>query len=132
MAKGKKTGGRDFVKGDKRCNRKGAPKLPPDIKEVKKLTTESYIELISYYINKPVYRLDSIYRDKETPILDKIIIRILIEAVKKGDISRLESMISRLIGKVPDKLDHTTNGEKIDQINVVLVDSDGSKTPINT
>jgi hypothetical protein len=104
MARGKKTGGRDFTKGQV-TNPKGRPKIPDDVKQARKLTT---LQLITTF-NKLIYMTDTDlkahYQDSKTPVFERIVCKVLHLAEMKGDHYRLDFVLDRLIGKVTDKVE---------------------------
>ena len=101
MAIGKKTGGRDFKPGNP-GRPKGTPSLPKRIKEMNRAKIES---LLRKYLSMTFEELGETAKDKKTSAIDLMIIKIITESIKKGDQTRLNFILDRMIGRVTDKLD---------------------------
>ncbi len=108
MAKGRKTGGRNYTPGTS-GNPGGLSKLPKDIREIKQLTEREFTLLMVKYMDTPVKKLKLHYQAMELPGKDLMIISVIYMAVKFGDYKRVEFLLNRLIGKVKDQVDHTVN-----------------------
>lgn len=104
MAKGKKTGGKDFTKGDLRA---GRPRTSDEHKLLRKLTRAEMEATLNRYILLPIDKLQSVIEDRTLPVLDHWVCRILLMGIKEGDDKRLTFMFDRLIGKVKDNIEHT-------------------------
>jgi len=104
--------GRPFLPGVS-GNPNGRPKLPPEIKEAIKMTRAQFAELLVKYLGLSLLELSEVNKKLDTPALDKIVIAIISNAIKKGDQQRLDFLINRIIGKVKEQVDHTSNGNTI-------------------
>lgn len=107
MAKGKKTGGRDFKPGQS-GNLNGGPGLPKDIRDARKLGQVELERTINRLIYLTGSELAALIAEPLTPMFDKIIAQILQQAADKGDQARLEFVLARTLGKIPDKLEVKT------------------------
>lgn len=103
MAKGKKTGGKDFKPG----HGMGRPKLPEEIKQASNLTLAESRAKLSKFLYLTMDELEAVLRDKSMPVMDMWIARIALMGLKAGDYQRLNFMFDRLIGKVKDQVDLT-------------------------
>ncbi len=104
MAKGKKTGGRNFVPGVV-TNPNGRPKIPPEVKTLRKLTTESLAEIGDLILQGDKPRLHEIANSLTEPAIRVAYAKATINAMVKGDLSTLELILNRVVGKVKDKVD---------------------------
>ena len=95
-----------FKKGDPRINRTGKNKQPKEIREIKKLTNQELIVTVNKYLYCTVDELKEAFEDKTTPVLDKMVISVMRKGIMQGDERKMEYIIGRLIGKVPDKIKH--------------------------
>jgi len=98
MARGRKTGGKDFEKGHK--GGPGKPPTPPDIRASRALTREEF-ERVAYrllFINQQEFQ--TIVKNAETPMFDLMMAAVIHKAVVEGDERRMDFLLSRLIGKV--------------------------------
>lgn len=102
MPKGK----RGFSKGDPNINRKGAPKLLPELLETRKLTQAKLELLINKYLDYELGELKSMWLDEEAryklPAIEAIILKIIYDAVAKGDTIRFDFVLNRTIGKIKE------------------------------
>lgn len=101
MAKGKKTGGRDFQPGHKLA--KGAPKLPDWVKEARRLTTEKFVDALHALCDLPTETVKQIAEDESLPVKSSIMANWL-SAARHNDKDR-QSLFDRLFGKVTDKVE---------------------------
>lgn len=102
MAKGKKTGGKDFTKGDPRA---GRPSHPPDIKAASNLSMAEARAKLTEYLKLTMPELEAAMKDRTKQAMDLWIIRIVLLGIKNGDHIRLNFMFDRLIGKVTEKVE---------------------------
>lgn len=107
MAKGKKTGGRDFKPGWEGGN--GRPRVPEDIKEARKITTIEVERILTELMSMSPSELVQIKQNPKSTMLELMIHSILVNAVNKGDQQRLDFLLQRLIGKVKEKIDIEIN-----------------------
>jgi hypothetical protein len=112
MAKGCKTGGKDFVKGVV-TNPKGRPKVSSQLKEIKQLNATRLAELLNEFINMDKEALIAKSKNPSTTVFELIICSILKNAYDKGDQQRINFILDRLVGKVKDQVEHSGDGFKI-------------------
>lgn len=106
MARGKKTGGRDFGPDNPPPKSPGAPKLPKEIRDLRKLTVEQVEEIISTLLTANHDTLDEIRKDPNAPFLKRIIVNILYKTFSTGNMGQLDLLLNRVIGKVQEKIRH--------------------------
>lgn len=112
MAKGFKTGGRNFEKGNP-----GGPGRPNrKITEIRKINKYVIDELLHKYSYMPFSELPAVVKDKETNALEALIASVYFHGVKNGDQLRLNFLLDRLIGKVKDEVDHNVKVDLHTQI----------------
>jgi hypothetical protein len=103
MARGKKTGGRNFKPGVV-TNPNGRPPLPPELKELR-AQRQTDLELSIYkYTNMSLDELKKEFAKPEKSAIDLLVMKCLIKAIEKGDFSWVEPMLVRSHGKVTDKI----------------------------
>lgn len=101
MGKRKKTGGRNFLPGQ--CpNPNGRPKMPPELKEAKKLTQTQIEIALTQFLAMDDKQLRAIIKDPKSTRLQAIIASIVDKAIKIGDQQRLDFLLNRIIGKVKE------------------------------
>jgi len=86
-------------------NPKGRPKLPEDVLESRKQNTVSVARILNKFMNMNIEELKLLMNDKKTQNLELMIGRIIIEAIKTGDYTRLNFILDRSIGKIVDKME---------------------------
>lgn len=101
---------RTSVKPGQILNPKGRPSGTSHIpKEVKQYNSKIISEIMSKYITMDAAELEKIISDKSLPVIDIIIARILATSIQKSDSIRFNFILERMIGKVPDRIDHTSS-----------------------
>lgn len=103
MAKGNKTGGRDFKHGQIN-NPAGRPPTPEYLKTARKLTKVRFEGILHKYLDHNKDELAKVLKDPETKAIDLCVIKILHEAIIRGDQRRLEFILDRLLGKVVEPI----------------------------
>lgn len=107
MAKGKKTGGKDFPKGVS-GNPKGSPGLPKDLRDARRLGQLELERAINRLIYLSRAELRAVIENPDTPMFDITIASIIAQAAQKGDQQRLDFILTRVIGRVKDQIEITT------------------------
>jgi hypothetical protein len=106
MAKGKKTGGRDFQPGQV-TNPNGRPKVPDDIRETRKLDQFELERMMNRFLDLTADELTSEIKSGKLKGKELIIATIISKAIVFGDQKRFEFILNRLIGKVTENIKHT-------------------------
>ncbi len=125
MAKGKKTGGKDFTAGQ--AGGPGRPILPIDIKQARELNKESLERLLNRYIYMTPGEIGASLSNANTPYIDRIVAQILMQAAEKGDHQRLDFILTRLVGKVKEQVEVTGTTSHF-----IISRPDGSKVEMGT
>lgn len=99
MAKGRKTGGKDFTKGKTKTG--GAVAASPDIKAARQLTKQQFLDIMTEYLSMQRSTLERLAKDKTKPVLHVIIGNIALRAIDQGDEKALQFFMDRLVGPVP-------------------------------
>lgn len=103
MAKGFKTGGRNFKPGQS-GNPKGGPGLPGDLRQAKKLNRIEMERLLNKYLWITPGETKSIENDPTTSNMEQLVASIVNKAIECGDHARLDFLLNRLIGRVKDEI----------------------------
>jgi hypothetical protein len=120
--KGRKTGGRDFRPGES-GNPRGRPKMPKEVKAIRKLSQESVELLLNKYLSMKFKDLKELIETQESDSADMLVATVIYKGITKGDHYRLDFLLNRLIGKVTDKVEvkvpratviHRPNGEQVE------------------
>lgn len=95
---GRKTGGKDWVKG--KPGGPGRPALSPGTKQLIKLNHEHISKLISEIQGLPTDELVRIAKDPKSQGLQAAFASVMFHAIKHGDMGRLDKLLDRGAGKV--------------------------------
>ncbi len=106
MAKGKKSGGKDFKPGVS-GNENGRPPLDPAVKQFKKLTQDIIDEVGFLVLDGDKVGLAKIIADPQASTLKRWIAQVAETGIKLGDMDSLDKLLNRLLGKAPQKLEHS-------------------------
>lgn len=102
MVQGRKTGGKDWVKGQS-GNPNGRPPGPGAPKAIKKLTHGRLMQIMFKYMDYTIPELKAAAEDIEkTPAIEQMILNIIWESIRKKDPQRAEFLLNRTLGKVKD------------------------------
>ncbi len=102
MARGKKTGGRDFLPGNS-GNPNGGPPTP-DVREARKANKEQLTLILTKQLVMTRSELQALAANKDTPSMELLVASILSRAINTGDYSRATFLFDRAFGKVTDKI----------------------------
>lgn len=103
MAKGKKTGGRDFKLGHPPMG--GRPRVPEDLKLSRVSNRIEFERALNKYTRMTGPEINEAIRSLSIPITELITAKILAKAFNEGDQRRFEFILDRLIGKPTDMPD---------------------------
>lgn len=127
MAKGKKTGGRNFEPGNK-ANPKGGGAISPITRAIRKITKEHLEDIADLILDSNLEGLKALASDPNASVLKVWIAKAAAEGIRKGDIYSLESLLNRLLGKPKERVElsgpdggamemkHTPVNERIKQL----------------
>ena len=98
IAKGFKSGGRDFKPGQS-GNPKGGPGLPQHVRDARKLTATIFAQLGTDLIYATAEDLQKVLDDDSKSMIEKIVARILLTSLVESDQARVGFMLDRILGK---------------------------------
>ena len=107
MAKVKKTGGNNFKPGNRLGN--GRPQIPEDLKEIKNLEKDVFKKTISKFLDMDVENLKEFLdqiKTQKVKVFDAYIASMIAKGMQTQDISIMEWLATRSVGKVKDEVDH--------------------------
>lgn len=96
-----KTGGRDFEPGNNYS--RGRPRLPPEVKEARKLTAAELIKELTLRLRSTRDDISKLINSPDTPMLSVIVCRIILQAGDLGNIPSIELVLNRILGKTLTK-----------------------------
>ncbi len=85
-------------------NPNGRPALTAVQRELRKLTLETYREVIELALTGNLDALRALIKNPDTPAIQVGVASSILTAIKKGDASVLERFAARLVGKIPDEI----------------------------
>jgi hypothetical protein len=112
MAKGFKTGGRDFKKGHNAPG-PGRPAVSKELQATRQLNSSELVRILNELVHADKETLITKTKDPKTTVFELIICSILKNAYDKGDQQRINFILDRLVGKVKDQVEHSGDGFKI-------------------
>lgn len=86
---------------------------PPHLRALRKFTHDYLMDIIDVALTGNVEQLKEIAEDPKTPAIQVGVARVLYNAIKDGDWTRIEHILVRILGKVPEKIDTTSNGQTV-------------------
>lgn len=121
MATGKKTGGKNFAKGNP-GRPVGSVVVPKAVKDMNRQEVE---KLITKYMKMSRPKLAKVAKKLNTPTIDLMIIKIITTAINKGDYTRFSFLLDRTIGKVKESVDVTNSDGSMRGTVTVTLPSNG-------
>jgi hypothetical protein len=101
MAKGKKTGGKDFKPGQS-GNPAGRAPLPPEVRALRTLNQIGFVRIANEMANKTVQELKRDHEGPETPAIRRAMAEQMIKAAE-GATWSFDFLLTRMIGRAPDE-----------------------------
>lgn len=90
-------------KGEPSRNPHGRPPIPEAFKKMRALSKETFKKLGDALVSSDLKTLERAYKDGT--IIERAVASIMLNIIKKGDMSALNILLPWLIGKVPDKVE---------------------------
>jgi hypothetical protein len=97
-----------FEKG-KVANPNGRPKISHELKEIRRINGANLPVIVDKFLSMSREELEAAAKDKDTPAMECILIRVIVEAMKRGDDQRLNFLFDRIIGKTPETVNLNGN-----------------------
>jgi hypothetical protein len=97
-------------KGEVR-NPLGGKTQNPALRALRKLTIKEYSEVIELALTSNVAALKDIIKHPETSAIQVGVAMALIKAINAGDWTIIEAIAARIVGKLPDRLEVTSNND---------------------
>lgn len=106
----KKVGGKDWVKGQS-GNPDGRPKTSPELKALRLENRADVEKIVALYSRMPDWKLHEVIADTEAEAIDKLVCRVILRGIAKGDQSTLGFLTDFIFGARPKeiKLDNTSH-----------------------
>jgi hypothetical protein len=111
MAKGKKSGGRDFEKGTS-GNPAGRTPVPEEVRKIRELTKAELTAIVHKYAGMTKAEITAATLNPDTPVGEMMVASIIARTIKDGDAYRWNQLMDRAVGKVKEKVEHSTPGDK--------------------
>lgn len=100
-------------------NPNGRPPAPATIRAMKSWNQVKFAELLNEYVELTQDQLAEKLKSGGCTMLEEMIMSIMLHAKKKGDHQKMEFLLNRLIGKVPNEIDVTTKGDKLPSVMIL-------------
>ena len=119
-----------FVKGGPSANPRGRTPNPA-IKALRKLTLETYREVIELAMVGNLAALESVAKDPATSAVQVGVAVALLKAIKSGNVEVLERLAERIIGKIPTVIDVNNNQQSAIQVMLTMPSNGREAMPVN-
>lgn len=124
MGERKKSGGRDFQKGW--AGGPGRPKISQEEQEYRAFDRAELRKIVMRYMQMPVRELVETKKNIDLPAIDHFVMKVIGEGINKGDHTRLDALLDRVIGKVKQVVENVgersvVDSELLDQMHKELV-----------
>ncbi len=111
VGKGKPPHHKGIKKGEVR-NPKGIS-MSLEQRLLRATTNQTLATMIQKVIMLKPKEVEVLLKKPETTAIEAIILGTILDAIKHRNYNKLEQLLERVIGKVPDKIDMTSKGESI-------------------
>ena len=101
MTQGRKTGGKNFEKGNTHGKNN---KLPAEIKEAAKFSRKKLQATLKEFMVHTTDELEEVIKDKTQPAVNIIFARLIAKAAK-GDLACANAVLDRSVGKVKENIE---------------------------
>ncbi len=108
-------------------NPNGRPALSPELKKFKNLTKKELVEVGNLVIKGDLDALRAVAKKPGATVLQIMLAAICIKVIQKGDMSTLDILLNRLVGKVRDEVHNTGNASSV----VVTLPSNGREVKVS-
>lgn len=98
--------GRRFKPGQS-GNPSGAAAHNKEIKAIRRMTKEDVAEIGALILGGNLEKLKAIKEDTQASVLKVWFASVAVKAIVKGDPAALNTILNRIIGKVPEELQHS-------------------------
>lgn len=122
MAKGMKTGGRNFPPGNN-ANPLGPAAHNPAKRAMKRLTTDDLQDIGSLILKGDLPSLQAVAKDPTATVLRVWLASIAVKAINKGDPAALNMILDRLVGKPKAHVELTGSVAQGPQVVITLPDN---------
>jgi hypothetical protein len=119
--------GKPFEKGNQ--VNKGREKLTRDDKEARQMSTVEFARIANKYMHTPISELERLQNDKSLPAIEAIVIRILHKAGSVADQNRINWVLDRTMGKIPDVIHHEDKGKEKEREELAQILLDIARKP---
>jgi len=86
-------------------NPKGKPPTPKDLRDARKLNAIEVSRILNKFSNLTTDELREKMMSLDTPALELMIGKVMLECMKSGDDKRLNFILDRMVGKVTEKME---------------------------
>lgn len=125
MAKGIKSGGRDFKPGNPGG---GRPKVPQEVRDFQRLTVLEVSRIYNKYFHMNFRELQEALKEPSTTVIELIVGKIMAVAIQKGDQLRLNSLLERVVGSVPKNVSFGVNEDSPGGAKITLYLPENNRT----
>lgn len=108
-------------KPGKSGNPGGRKKRDPELVALRELTVEQFKEIANLVLSGKRQEASDLVNDVNAPLFKRWLAKMADQGFNRGDQQALEFFLNRLIGKVPDKAEHSGPGGKPLRLEDIIV-----------
>lgn len=101
------------IKKGQVLNPNGARTHNPIKKALMKLTVETYREVIELVLTGNLAALEEVIKNPNTPAIQVGVATAFVKALKAGDYGTIERIAERIVGKIPEVINLTSNNTNV-------------------
>jgi len=77
-------------------------------------------------LSMTIEELADVYKNPKATILEKTVANALKRSIEKGSLYSLDTLLNRAVGRPKESIDHTTKGDSINEIKIMIMKPDGN------
>lgn len=93
-----------FKKGEIN-NPHGRPTLPPEVQKIRQMTSDTVKKIGEFILDQDREKLQAIVDDKKSKIIEVWLAKAALKGISKGDLTSLETILIRVIGRPKETLE---------------------------
>ena len=83
-------------------------------------------DCIMVLLSMTIEELADVYKNPKATILEKTVANALKRSIEKGSLYSLDTLLNRAVGRPKESIDHTTKGDSINEIKIMIMKPDGN------
>lgn len=118
MAKKKRATKNQFEKGNQKAKGYGRPAMTPEEKALSLKSRTQLKNVLNKFLHQPRKELTKLLKNANTPVLDKMIIKSMINTMESGDQSKIDWFLNHVLGRQKELTQKVEFSGQIDSTSV--------------